>query len=66
MTDDEGPGRPDSLDETLASENLPESVTCPFCREDDTHLFAAFGGQASTSQYYCRRCRTVFDYLRWR
>jgi hypothetical protein len=54
------------LDETIGSDTLPESVTCPFCREDDTEVFSPFGGQVSTSQYYCRKCRTVFDYLRWR
>lgn len=60
---DEGSSR---VDETLHSDALPDSVVCPFCGGDETEQFAAFGGQASTSQYYCRPCRSVFEYLRWR
>lgn len=61
----EGEGRT-RVDETLRSDALPESVRCPFCGGEETEQFAAFGGQASTSQYYCRPCRSVFEYLRWR
>ncbi len=50
----------------LHSEALPESVQCPFCGGAETEQFSTFGGQASTSQYYCRPCRSVFEYLRWR
>ena len=53
-------------DTPLVSDALPESVACPFCDGLETEQFSAFGGQASTSQYYCRPCRTVFEYLRWR
>lgn len=45
---------------------MPSSVPCPFCDSDDTDPFATFGGQASTAQYYCNACRTVFEALRWR
>lgn len=62
-TDD---ARRSRADETLRSDALPESVGCPFCGGDETEQFAAFGGQVSTSQYYCRPCRSVFEYLRWR
>ena len=65
MSEKGGRGRT-SQDETLKSGALPETVRCPFCRERDTEQFAAFGGQASTSQYYCNSCRTVFDFLKWR
>lgn len=44
---------------------LPASVSCPFCAGRDTELFAPFGSLASAAQYYCRRCRTVFEYLKW-
>ncbi len=54
------------VDDTLHSDALPESVRCPFCGGEETEQFAAFGGQASTSQYYCRPCRSVFEFLRWR
>lgn len=53
-------------DRSAASRELPESVTCPFCDQDDTEQFAAFGSALSTSQYYCRRCRTVFEFMKWR
>lgn len=62
-TDDDRRSR---ADETLHSDALPDSVSCPFCGRGETEQFAAFGGQASTSQYYCRLCRSVFEYLRWR
>lgn len=54
------------LDEPLSSETLPDAVACPFCESTDTGQFAVFGGQASTSQYYCNGCRTVFEFLKWR
>lgn len=53
-------------DEPLHSSELPDSVVCPFCSGTDTEQFSTFGGQVSTSQYYCNPCRTVFDYFRWR
>ena len=43
---------------------LPETVMCPFCEESDTEQFSAFGSALSVSQYYCRRCRTVFEWMR--
>ena len=61
-----GANRRTPKDTPLRSKELPDSVVCPFCDEDDTEQFSTFGGQVSTSQYYCNRCRTVFDYFRWR
>jgi hypothetical protein len=26
---------------------------------------AAFGSALSVSQYWCRSCRTVFEYMKW-
>lgn len=60
------PGETRRSGDTLRSAALPESVECPFCGGTETEQFSAFGGQASTSQYYCRPCRSVFEYLRWR
>lgn len=67
----EGAGRepdedPPSLDDPIESASLPDSIPCPFCTSTDTSQFSAFGGQASTSQYYCNACRTVFEAMRWR
>lgn len=61
-----GRARPASPGEPLHTDALPDSIACPFCDGDDTRQFSAFGGQASTSQYYCNRCRTVFECFRWR
>ncbi|HEX6799824.1 MAG TPA: hypothetical protein VF116_19090 [Ktedonobacterales bacterium] len=42
----------------------PQSVVCPFCRSTDTELLSLFGAQLSTVQYYCRACRTPFEYMK--
>jgi hypothetical protein len=47
------------------SKPLPESVRCAFCDGDDTYLVNPFGGQLSVAQYWCRRCRTAFEYIKW-
>lgn len=44
---------------------LPTSAPCPFCDGRDTELLNPFGGQLSVAQYWCRRCRTGFDFLKW-
>ncbi len=52
--------------ETAANRELPEAAECPFCGGRETRQFASFGSALSTSQYYCDRCRTVFEYMKWR
>ena len=47
-------------------ETMPESVECPFCSGMETEQFSGFGSQLSVSQYYCRACRTVFEWMKWR
>lgn len=59
---DEGEGP----DDPLRTDALPASAKCPFCGGTDTEQFASFGSAVSTSQYYCRSCRTVFEYMKWR
>lgn len=44
---------------------LPESAPCPFCDGTETHLVNPFGGQLSVAQYWCRRCRTAFEFIKW-
>ena len=63
-----GPGRErrSAPDEPLRSESLPEHAVCPFCGREETEQFAVFGSALSVSQYYCRRCRTVFEFMKWR
>lgn len=55
-----------SLDTPLHSDAIPASVECPFCRESETEQFSAFGSALSVSQYYCRKCRTVFEWMKHR
>lgn len=54
------------MDRSPRSETLPDAVECPFCGGEETEQFATFGSAVSTSQYYCRPCRTVFEYMKWR
>lgn len=58
--------RPVSLDTPLHSDAIPGSVECPFCGESETEQFSAFGSALSVSQYYCRKCRTVFEWMKHR
>lgn len=43
---------------------MPDSVECPFCQGEETEQFSAFGSALSVSQYYCRTCRTVFEWMK--
>lgn len=44
---------------------LPASPRCPFCNRVNTELFNAFGSQLSVATYWCRDCRTAFEFLKW-
>ena len=46
-------------------ELLPRSAPCPFCEGTETELVSPFGGQLSVAQYWCRRCRTGFEFIKW-
>ncbi len=43
---------------------LPKSPECPFCGGTDTDLQSPFGSVLSSAQYYCHRCRTVFEWMK--
>ena len=47
-------------------DGFPNSPPCPFCDGDETELMHAFGAHASVSTYWCRRCRSPFEMMRWR
>ena len=53
-----------SLRSTLHTAAMPDSVECPFCQGEETEQFSAFGSALSVSQYYCRTCRTVFEWMK--
>jgi DNA-directed RNA polymerase subunit RPC12/RpoP len=40
-------------------------VRCPFCGSDDTRLESAFGSTLGFALYWCARCRSAFEYLKW-
>jgi rubredoxin len=65
-----GSGPPDrsrrSLGSPLRSSELPDSVECPHCGGMETEQMTAFGSALSVSQYWCRPCRTVFEFMKWR
>ena len=44
---------------------LPAQVTCPFCDGDETELHSPFGTALSVATYWCRRCRTAFEWVKW-
>lgn len=44
---------------------LPEGVACPFCERTETELHAPFGTALSVATYWCRRCRTAFEWVKW-
>ena len=61
MTDDTNARREEPAEPVRAAD-LPG---CPFCGSDDTELMSLFGSSPLTSQYYCRRCRSVFEQVKW-
>lgn len=44
----------------------PEPEPCPFCDGTDTELMSLFGSHASLSTWWCGRCRSPFEVLRWK
>jgi hypothetical protein len=42
-----------------------EGAPCPFCQGTDTELVNPFGGALSVAQYWCRSCRTGFEFIKW-
>lgn len=45
---------------------LPETPACPFCDGAETEIMNPFGSHASVATYWCRRCRSPFEMLKWR
>lgn len=55
-----------ALGAPLRSAELPDAVECPHCGGVETEQMTAFGSALSVSQYWCRPCRTVFEFMKWR
>ncbi|MGH7599062.1 MAG: hypothetical protein ACREOI_22125 [bacterium] len=41
------------------------SVACPFCGSKETQQETDFGTALAYAQFYCRQCRTPFEWLKW-
>jgi hypothetical protein len=46
--------------------DLPDSVPCPFCDGEETEVHSPFGTALSVATYWCRRCHTAFEWVKWR
>ena len=44
---------------------LPETLACPFCEGSETELHSPFGTALTVATYWCRKCRTAFDWVKW-
>ncbi|UCF39819.1 MAG: hypothetical protein JSW43_08720 [Gemmatimonadota bacterium] len=38
---------------------------CPFCHSNETEKQADFSTSLMVSLYYCRRCRSSFEAIKW-
>jgi hypothetical protein len=45
---------------------LPIRPPCPFCDGHDTALISPFGSALSVAAFWCNRCHTAFELLKWR
>jgi hypothetical protein len=41
------------------------AVACPFCQSTETQQEADFGTTLAYAQFYCRHCRTPFEWIKW-
>lgn len=58
--DDSGPQRHRSV---IPRGSMP-GVQCAFCDSPDTEPTSIYGCHMMTSQFYCRSCRSTFDWVR--
>ena len=50
----------------LAEElGYPETTECPFCGGVETELHSPFGSALSVATYWCRRCHTAYEWIKW-
>lgn len=45
---------------------LPTHPPCPFCDGHDTELMSPFGSALSVATFWCGRCHTAFEVVKWR
>lgn len=51
----------------MSPSRRPDSapVACPHCGTTDVAVESQFGSSLMTRQFYCRGCRTVFEWVKW-
>jgi hypothetical protein len=42
-----------------------EKPHCCFCESENVTLISPFGTAQLVRQYYCRSCKSVFEFIRW-
>ncbi|MBA4538619.1 hypothetical protein H1Z61_16175 [Bacillus aquiflavi] len=42
-----------------------KTVRCSFCASKNVKQISSFGTAQLVRQYYCSKCRSVFEYIRW-
>lgn len=47
------------------SEAAQTAVACPFCASQDTCCENGFGTTHAYAQFFCRACRTPFEWIKW-
>jgi C4-type Zn-finger protein len=57
--------KPGRAPEAAPPAGAGREIACPHCGSTDVELEAPFGSTLMTRQYYCRGCRTVFEWVRW-
>jgi hypothetical protein len=60
-----GPGGSAEDAEPGAAGGAAAAARCPFCGSEQTEVVSLFGSTLLTSQCYCRRCRSVFEQVKW-
>lgn len=61
---DPSDARPDR-GERAGDYDLPRNPACAFCGGTETELHSPFGSALSVATYWCHRCRTAFEWVKW-
>jgi hypothetical protein len=55
-----------SVAAALAEElGYPATTVCPFCGGSETELHSPFGSALSVATYWCLKCRTAYEWIKW-
>ena len=59
------PARHSMMAELAEELAYPAAPRCPFCEQWETELHPPFGSALSVATYWCRRCHTAFEWIKW-